>query len=364
MQKQLQEEMSIKKLLLLGAGESGKSTLFKQLHDIYGTGFSDDEKMAYISIIHSNILDAIKKLIAMHGEYAGGLIVGDQEAMNMVATCNDGSNSEQGTQSMRPELGEAIRKVWAEPAIQATYENRSHFQLTDSAKYFMDKISAIATPEWKPDKDDMLRARIRTTGIVEKSFEIEGNKFEMYDVGGQRNERKKWIHCFDGVTAVMFVGVLSEYDMVLYEDDSTNRMEETLSLFSEICNYRYFSDTAMILFLNKRDLFEEKMKQGKSKLSQCPVFREKRWNIEYNVNDDGGDDDYTEEEIYAMYPEIDTYDGGCRAIQSKFIELNKNPTKQIYPHHTCATDRDNISFVFESVREIIIKGALDDAGLV
>ena len=51
-----------------------------------------------------------------------------------------------------------------------------------------------------------------------------GTVFEMYDVGGQRNERKKWIHCFEGVTAVIFVAAISEYDQKLFEDASTNRM--------------------------------------------------------------------------------------------------------------------------------------------
>ena len=87
----------------------------------------------------------------------------------------------------------------------------------------------------------------------------------MFDVGGQRNERKKWIHCFENVTAVIFVAAISEYDQVLYEDDTTNRMHEALELFDEICNSRWFRETSIILFLNKRDLFNEK-------ISRVPVI--------------------------------------------------------------------------------------------
>lgn len=83
----------------------------------------------------------------------------------------------------------------------------------------------------------------------------------MIDVGGQRNERKKWIHCFEGVTAIIFVTALSEYDQKCYEDDETNRMKESLLLFDEICNSRWFADTSIILFLNKDDLFREKIKK-------------------------------------------------------------------------------------------------------
>lgn len=61
------------------------------------------------------------------------------------------------------------------------------------------------------------------SGIVVDKYEIEGTTFEMYDVGGQRNERKKWIHCFDNVTAVIYVAALSEYNQGMFEDANTNR---------------------------------------------------------------------------------------------------------------------------------------------
>lgn len=68
------------------------------------------------------------------------------------------------------------------------------------------------------------------------SFAIDDHKFMMVDVGGQRNERKKWIHCFESVTAVIFVVAVSEYDQVLFEDQTTNRMMEALNLFDEVRN--------------------------------------------------------------------------------------------------------------------------------
>lgn len=84
-------------------------------------------------------------------------------------------------------------------------------------------------------------------------------RYKMFDVGGQRSERKKWIHCFDTVTAVIFLAAISEYDQVLIEDESMNRVKEALTLFESICNSPYFLKTSMILFLNKKDLFEQKL---------------------------------------------------------------------------------------------------------
>jgi len=126
---------------------------------------------------------------------------------------------------------------------------------------FFDNIDRIAKADYTPTQDDLLRARARTTGITEITFELSGVHWRMMDVGGQRNERKKWIHCFQDVTALIFCVALSEYDMKLYEDERVNRMHESITLFDEICNCQWFGDTSVILFLNKRDLFEEKIKR-------------------------------------------------------------------------------------------------------
>jgi len=165
-------------------------------------------------------------------------------------------------------------------------------------------------------------------------FLVDTSEFKMIDVGGQRNERKKWIACFEGVTAVLFVGVLSEYDLVLSEDDSQNRMEETLILWEDICKSPFFVKTAMILMLNKRDLFLEKI--TRVPLNVCPMFEN--------------------------YTGPNTYEDGLHLIQDTFIERARN--KLIYTHVTCATDTNQMKVVFEAVKDIVIRAALNDVGLL
>merc|ERR1712071_647539 len=132
-------------------------------------------------------------------------------------------------------------------------------------------------------------------------------------------------------TAVMFVAAISEYDQVLYEDENTNRMVEALNLFEEICNSRWFRETSMILFLNKRDLFADKIK--KVPLRNCfPEYQ-------------GGDD----------------YDSGCHFLKQEFETRNRNPEKQVYSHVTCATDTENVGAVFNAVKDIIIRNSLNEA---
>jgi hypothetical protein len=229
-----------------------------------------------------------------------------------------------------------LKALWADPVIQTTYLHRSHFQLLDSAVYFFDKLDQLGGPGYLPSDQDILRCRVRTTGIVEQEFQINGEKFRLFDVGGQRNERKKWIHCFEGVTAVLFVGVLSEYDLTLYEDETMNRMEETLNIFEEICNSAFFTKTSIILFLNKRDIFQEKIKAVA--LNVCPCFK--------------------------SYTGPNTYEAGCQLIENSFHARNKNPNKLIYAHVTCATDTNNMKVVLNAVNDIIIRGRLGAAGFV
>lgn len=339
MQEDNNVESMVNKLLLLGAGESGKSTLFKQMITIYGAGFPADERATFEPIIYNNVITAMQTLIMSTPQF-GGQITASASA--------DYISNLKGDEKVMQKEADAIAEVWKDPAVQTCYANRAKFQLTDSASYFFERIAEVGADDYLPSEQDVLRSRVRTTGIVENVFNIEGNQFKMFDVGGQRNERKKWIHCFEGVTAVLFVGVLSEYDQVLYEDENQNRMEETLALFHEIINSRWFRNTSIILFLNKRDMFQEKIKE--SPLSKSKVFEDRGEDFQNNAE---------------KFPDgIDNYDDGCRAIRQLFEEKNQNPDTTIYTHITCATDTGNVRVVFDAVKDIIIRDSLSQAGLV
>merc|ERR1711871_1539748 len=133
-------------------------------------------------------------------------------------------------------------------------------QIVESMKEYFTQLDRISALDYIPTEKDVLLSRVRTSGIITETYQIEGITFEMYDVGGQRNERKKWIHCFDNVTAIIFVAAISEYDQVCAEDEEQNRVVEAVDLFHSIANNKIFKDTPIIIFLNKRDLFEEKIK--------------------------------------------------------------------------------------------------------
>jgi guanine nucleotide-binding protein G(i) subunit alpha len=129
----------------------------------------------------------------------------------------------------------------------------------------------------------------------------------MFDVGGQRSERKKWIHCFESVTSVIFFVSLIDYDLTLLEDSSQNRMQESVSLFDSVINSRWFQKSSLILFLNKADAF-------KDKLERSPM-----------------------EKVYEDYTGGNDVSRAAKYILTKFTNVNRAKLK-IYPHITCATD--------------------------
>jgi len=327
------QDQQVNKLLLLGAGESGKSTLFKQMITIYGKGFSIEDRKEYIHVVFSNILLNVKTLCDQSDKLA-------QRGVQGTRVSNKNALSKKFIDDLKDETIDSktaghMVALWSDPGIQKTYEHRAMYQLNDSTRYFLEKIQEIGAKDYLPTEQDVLRSRVRTTGIVESNFVIDGNHFKMMDVGGQRNERKKWLHCFSGVTAILFVAALSEYDQVLFEDEETNRMVEALNLFDEICNYKMFKKTSMILFLNKRDLFAEK-------IQKVPLTKG----------------------CFPDYSGQNTYDAASQFILEQFEGRNRDAEKRIYPHLTCATDKDNIKVVFNAVKDTVIRRSLEEGGLI
>eukprot|EP01100_Stratorugosa_tubuloviscum_P004747 TRINITY_DN219_c1_g1_i2.p1 TRINITY_DN219_c1_g1~~TRINITY_DN219_c1_g1_i2.p1 ORF type:complete len:358 (-),score=139.95 TRINITY_DN219_c1_g1_i2:119-1192(-) len=334
-EKQLKEDSKqIKlttKILLLGTGESGKSTIAKQMKILHLEGFKEDEKTTFKANIFKNILDSMIQLIrGIQSDNELSKI--DEEKKAFVDLfLDDGILREQ---TLTPSIITAIKELWSLEYVKEKLLNDGPlFQIIDSASYLFDNIDRIASPGYTPVDQDILRARAKTTGIAEINFDIGPQHFIMVDVGGQRSERRKWIHCFQDVNVIMFCSAISEYDQLLYEDRTANRIQESLLLFQDICESKWFQKTSIVLFLNKRDIFEEKIK--KSNLTICfPEYA-------------GGTDFQTASSF----------------VKEKFSSLNKDTTaKHVYAHLTTATDTSNVRFVFSAVQDMILHEALDASG--
>ncbi|KAK2513851.1 hypothetical protein Q9233_015244 [Columba guinea] len=310
------------KLLLLGTGESGKSTFIKQMRIIHGSGYSEEDRKGFTKLVYQNIFTAMQAMIRA------------MDTLKIQYTSKENEESAQMIKEVEVDKvtvlerkqAEAIKKLWEDPGIQECYDRRRDY-LTD--------VDRIAMPSFVPTQQDILRVRVPTTGIIEYPFDLENITFRMVDVGGQRSERRKWIHCFESVTSIIFLVALSEYDQVLAECDNENRMEESKALFKTIITYPWFLNSSVILFLNKKDLLEEK--------------------IMYS-------------HLISYFPEYTGPKQDVRAARDFILKLyqDQNPDKEkaIYSHFTCATDTENIRFVFAAVKDTILQLNLREFNLV
>jgi guanine nucleotide-binding protein subunit alpha, other len=108
-----------------------------------------------------------------------------------------------------------------------------------------------------------VQTRARTTGITETQFHLRDHEMLMVDVGGQKSERRKWIHCFQDVTSILFLVSLSGYDQCLVEDKDAvsdldgcssqrsltavqNQMQDAMTIWDSICHSQWFKQTSIV----------------------------------------------------------------------------------------------------------------------
>jgi len=321
-----QKNSGLKKLLLLGAGWSGKSTVFKQMKVIYGKGFDEEERKSLRWTIYQNVFQAMKTLCEENKQNKYGINKPEfKKDFDFVRTYEDEGDNIQLDQ----ELGSKIERLWGDPAIRKTYDHRSDFFFAnDEVHYFFNNLDSIMKEDYLPSEDDVLRCRWTSTGVKKEVFKIENVDCVLLDVGGQKSERKKWVQCFENVFIVLFVVAISEYDQVMYEDEDSNRVRDALDLFEDICNSKWFCNTNVVLFLNKIDTFKEKVKQ-------VPL---KKYFKDFKFDENKGD----------------------LAEQAKNFLINEfkgrnHQEREVLLSVTCATDKSNIKAVFDKTVKKILR---------
>jgi len=316
------------KVLLMGTGDAGKTTFLKQL-SVINRGFLRNEYKKYSDILKENTLQSMCSLI-------------DSDRVHIPLELRKAKDEVLAAETLS-ECVNSIVELWNSEYVKEAFENRSNLclQTPSNADYFFDNALRFADDNFAPELNDIFRAKLKTTGVTDISIEHEGVTLNFIDVGGQRSERRKWIHQFDDVAAIIFLAAIDEYDMTLEEDLSTNRFEESLRLFEEFTSSKFFIYCCWILFLNKIDLFREKIKKVPLHKTFSDFKRE-----------DTGDYDNSIKYIENLYRSRFTYGSSRRA---------RDP-KDLYIHHTCALETNLITTVFSSCRNHILTTDLINDG--
>ncbi|KAB0803915.1 hypothetical protein PPYR_00885 [Photinus pyralis] len=350
----------IQRILLLGTGEAGKTTIIKQMKIIHINGFSEQEKRDKVANIKQNIHESIYALIYNMSKI-------DPRTSLEAKNCALGEYilqiGEATPREFTDEYYNTVTALWADSGVKNTFQRSNEFQLIDSAAHFLDRIDSIRDPNYVPTVQDMLYCRTRTVAISKIEFTIpykgQNVDFCMYDVGGQRGERKKWISVFEGIGAILFLIAASDFDQTLREDGVTNRLNEGFKVFKDIFWSRFVRNAGKIVFLNKQDILKAKVESGKQLENYFPEFAnyEKAEPNQYHRAKFFIRDQVLKIASRPPKPEMVDFFPDVEIKQNVKSEL-------LFVHFTVATDTSNVKLVFNDIKDIIIAINLGNSGLI
>ncbi|CAL4121790.1 unnamed protein product [Meganyctiphanes norvegica] len=363
----------VMKMLLLGAGESGKTTIIKQMKILHINGFSKEEFAEKRCEVRSNIFESITTLLSQLDKQGLQLQISD----SLIAAEYIRNNPPENPDDMTQQYYTCVQQLWRDGSIQNVYNMQNKYQLIDCAKYFLDKIDVIRDVSYEPSEQDILYSRKRTTDIQEIQFEMKipkkfgGGKqlFKLFDVGGQRGERKKWVQLFDGIQVVLFLVSASSFDMRIAEDETTNRFQESLELFEFVWTTRFLREAGTIIFLNKQDILKQKIIEEKKNIGDYfPEYQ--NYKLDPKDKDIGENEDYLRTRCFirdkfmgiAKTAGMATGPQRVKMAPGFSIAVEEKP-RHCYSHFTTATDTNNVKLVFDDVHSMIITRNLSALGI-
>ncbi|KAJ6502886.1 guanine nucleotide binding protein, alpha subunit [Mycena vitilis] len=242
------------------------------------------------------------------------------------------------------ERAEDMRRLWAHPTIHALLESKG-IRLQEAAGFFLDELDLVISPNYIPTDDHILRARLKTLGVSEHRMQLSDpsggavREFRIFDVGGERVQRPKWIPYFDDMSCIIFLAPISAFDQKLDEEPGINRLADSFELWKRIASSKLLQKTSLILFLNKVDILRAKLKSG----------------IQFT--------DYVAS--YGRRP--NDFDSASRYMEKKFRGILKDVSpvpRMFYCHLTNAIDAKATRFVLAGIKDRLIRSNLTDSLLI
>ena len=138
-------------MLLLGTGESGKTTFVKQMKILYSGGFTDEEKAGYRVDIINNVVDGMTELVTgmatLGIQYKGG------DAIESLGQDLLGYKHREGSHVLGPGIGTTIKRLWGDAGVKECFARRHQLQIPDCVGFFLDNIDRIVAEKYEPTNE-------------------------------------------------------------------------------------------------------------------------------------------------------------------------------------------------------------------
>ncbi|KAI0296323.1 guanine nucleotide binding protein, alpha subunit [Multifurca ochricompacta] len=253
----------------------------------------------------------------------------------------------------------SMNRLWKDEWVRRRLVEK-RVRLQESSGFYLDEIERITAKMYAPTDEDVLKARLKTVGVVEHSFtinmgSIRGNSnWVIYDVGGSRSQRHAWAPFFQDVNAIIFLAPISAFDQVLTEvrarpsrlylsatalipnclvsqDSRVNRLEDSLLLWRAVVSNKLLEKVPIVLFLNKCDLLREKIEAGVQLKNHLLTYGDRP----------------------------NEYEPVSKYLRNKFGLLHNqnssNRDRELFIHFTAVIDKAKTAQIITSVREAILR---------
>jgi GTPase SAR1 family protein len=259
-------------LLLCGSGESGKTTYLRQLKlQFLPGGITPEDRQLLRSTIRGNLVETMQELLKWAEQHEMALSDDILETAELVTETNAFSDDE-----LSPALIEALEVLWNEEVVQTAFQHRDETVIPDNMDYFFDSLDRVCCDNYTPTDEDILRARVRSMGIENVTFHIQGTPIRMYDVGGQQKERPKWSQIMPDVSGAVFCVSLADFDRPMREalPAIRPRVFDALEMFNTTVHQEKFLSAPVFLICTKFDRFSEKVTTTDCFQRMFPKYRE------------------------------------------------------------------------------------------
>uniref|UniRef100_A0A6B2L9E8 Uncharacterized protein n=1 Tax=Arcella intermedia TaxID=1963864 RepID=A0A6B2L9E8_9EUKA len=323
----LQTQQNTIRILCLGLGGCGKTTFVKQLKIINRVPWGEAELQAFTKAIKSNYIKGLQDAYEVLGDLGLEIKAENKPLFEELESLRP-------TTDLTPEVVDTLKKIYEDPSIQTIINHHIEQITVTHIAYFFHHIDRILSPTYLPTDEDILRARVRTSGAHSSTIFIDKSYFEFHDVGGQRPDRAKWEAVLkENVFAAVIYFVAADEYGVESEDKEGLKLEISRGLFAQL-RESIPQDQPIVLFMNRMDLFEKRIADQKG-------FG-------------------TFQKIFPDFKGEQKKDKTSEYVKEWFLSDVKGTN--VKHHYTCAMDRESLVIVWRIVKESFLNGTFKELG--